>query len=151
MAQKSFSAILRHNVLAVAIILIAAAVLIVSVLLGSDSAVSSDTVDQQSQSVGVHPRADALKNFHKGDKAGNHADNRGDKADRRQALGGPPGGLPGGALPKALRDDLQNMWTAAPSERAALQHEMFTKALAGGYGDMAKNRAEKLKELVDGK
>lgn len=151
MAQKSFSAILRHNILAVAIILVAAVVLLVSILLGSGSAVSTNTVDQQSQSLNVHPRADALKNFHKGDQAGKRAGNRGDKVDRRQAFKGRLGALPGGDLPKELRDDLQNMRKAALSERAALQHEMFTKALAGDYGDMAKNRAGKFKQLVDGK
>lgn len=154
MAQKSFSAILRRNILAVAIILVAAVVLLVSVLLGSGSADTAETVDQQSQSIDVHRRADSLENFQMGDKAGNRAGNRVDKVDRRQALKGRLGALPGGglggALPKALRDDLQNMRNAAPSERAALQHEMFTKALAGDYGDMAKNHAEKLKVLVDG-
>lgn len=147
MARKSFAAILRCNILAVAITLVAAAALFVSVLLGSDSAVSSATVDQQSQSVNLPPRADSLKNFHKGDKTRN----RGDKVDRRQAHKGTLGARPGGGLPKALRDDLQSMRKAAPSERAALQHEMFTKALAGDYGNMAKNRAEKLKQLVEGK
>lgn len=162
MTRPSLPELIRRNLLAVGVLLVAAVVLLGGVLLDHHNNDSGDSFARQSQSLHGrahtqgHAHADAREKLNKFGKHGVRGDKR-RQFDGRPGpqFGGPLGGILGGPLggplPKALRDDLQNLRKADPSERAALQHQMFAKALGGDYGDLAQKRAQKLKELVDGK
>lgn len=92
-------------------------------------------------------RTDAVKKIREDAKAGTY----GDKVQKRVTNKGKRFAAVWAHAPAELKADLQDVRKADPSDRAALKHEIFTKALAGDYGDKAQKRAEKLKELVDGK
>lgn len=92
-------------------------------------------------------RIDAVKKIRQDAKAGKY----GDKVQKRVTNKGKRFAAIWAHAPADLKADLEDVRKADPSDRAALKHEIFTKALAGDYGDMAQKRAEKMKELVDGK
>lgn len=90
-------------------------------------------------------RLDAVKKLRADAKAGRYGDKVEKRADRAHGF------RLWAHAPKELKADLKAARAADPADRPAKLHEVFTKALAGDYGDKAQKRAEKLKMLVDGK
>ncbi|MDQ3157958.1 MAG: hypothetical protein M3Q98_14775 [Actinomycetota bacterium] len=91
-------------------------------------------------------RIEALQQIRQNAKAGEYGDKiekRAENIDNRHAR-------IWAHAPKELKDDLREIRKADPADRAELRHEIFTKAEAGEYGDLAKKHAEKLKQFVDG-
>lgn len=92
-------------------------------------------------------RTDAVKKVLEAAKAGEY----GDKVEKLVTHKGKHLARIWAHAPQELKDDLKEVREAAPEDRAALKHEIFTNALDGDYGDKAQKHAEKLKEFVDGK
>ena len=91
-------------------------------------------------------RMEALQEIRQNAKAGEYGDKiekRAEKIDNRHAR-------LWAHAPKELKDDLREVRKADPADRAELRHEIFTKAEAGEYGDLALQHAEKLKQFVEG-
>lgn len=92
-------------------------------------------------------RIDAVKKIRADAKSGKY----GDKVEKRFDRKHNHAAAIWKNAPKELKADLKAARTAPPADRAAKMHEIFTKALAGDYGDKAQKRAERLKTLVNGK
>ena len=151
----------KPHVFAGAVVLIAVIVLLGSAAL-DNSGNAKGSRDDRHAAFGMQPRGD--KRFDdRGDRGKGPGMGLGPgkigKAPKAGPRGGAPlgpmggflGGPPMGPIPKALLDDLKQLRQAAPAKQEALEQKMFAKALAGGYGDAIKQKADKLKSLITGK
>lgn len=88
-------------------------------------------------------RTDALKKIHTDARAGTYGDKVEKRLDGKSQIWG--------NAPKELRADLKAARAADAADRPAKLHAVFTKALAGDYGDQAKKHAAELQVIVNGK
>ncbi|MGZ5372759.1 MAG: hypothetical protein ACXWYG_03220 [Aeromicrobium sp.] len=113
----------------------------------ADSDVARFRADMQdARALTGEARTDAIKKIHQDAEAGKYGDKVQQRAERREHRRA----AMWAHAPAGLKADLKEVRDAVPADRAALKHEIFTKALDGDYGDRAQKRAERLKNLVDG-